>query len=87
LRRLAAEAVLLDRRFFAFDDKMSIDFDLFDAPPAANEKAARTADNEVPWECECHGVRTDQEKPRAPGAADSPVYESWGVGPGACRRT
>lgn len=46
-----AEAVLLDRWFFALDDKMLNQFlDLLDAPPAANEKLRALLTTKAPWE-------------------------------------
>lgn len=46
-----AEAVLLDRRFFALEDEKFKQFlDLLDAPPGANEKLGTLLTTKAPWD-------------------------------------
>lgn len=46
-----AEAVLLDRRFFALEDEKFKQFlDLLDAPPGANEKLRTLLTTKAPWD-------------------------------------
>ena len=46
-----AEAILLDRRFFALEDENFKQFlELLDAPPGANEKLRKLLTTKAPWD-------------------------------------